>query len=85
MDPACYVNAPGAGPDGRSRVAGDPLDYFHVGLAAGQVVRLFAAETLPAGDLDLALLDLAGTPVATADTADQTEELTVPSTGSFVI
>ena len=80
-----YANVPGAGPSGRSQAGGDPLDYFRVALADGQVVRLFAAETIASGDLDLALLTEAGAPVAISDSTSQTEEIVVPSTGTFLI
>ncbi|MFO7644847.1 MAG: hypothetical protein R6W95_10725, partial [Desulfosarcina sp.] len=51
-----YVNAPGAGPEGFSKTAGDPDDYFQVFLNSGD--RIFLAIGDPhAADLDLSLLD----------------------------
>ena len=62
-----YANAPGAGAMGRSQAAGDAFDYYRVALAEGQRVRLFLAEDGVANDLDLALLRLDGSEVATRD------------------
>ena len=80
---------PGTGPVGRSNGGAssdpDPLDYFRVAGAAGQVVRLFVAENNPPNDLDLALLTEAGAEVAASDTANSIEEIIVATTGTYLV
>jgi serine protease len=80
-----YVNAPGEGAPGRSQLAGDPLDYFRVSIAAGQPIRLSIAEDGAQNDLDLALLDLAGAPLAVRDGTARSAEIIAPQTGVFVV
>jgi serine protease len=80
-----YANAPGAGAPGRSQLAGDPFDYYRVALAAGQRIRLFLAEDGVTDDLDLALLRLDGTPVATRDGTERVMEIDVLDSDSYLI
>jgi serine protease len=64
-----YVNAPGAGPDGRSKASGDVVDAYRVSLAAGQLVLLWFEPQDPPGPGDaraaaqIYLLEPDGTPV----------------------
>ncbi len=64
-----YVNAPGAGADGRSKDSGDVIDVFRVSIAAGQLVMMSFDVADPVGEQDAAnalqvyLLDLNGDPV----------------------
>jgi serine protease len=80
-----YANAPGAGAPGRSQLAGDVFDYYRVALGAGQRVRLFLAGDGAANDLDLALLRLDGSPVATRDGIERVMEIDVPDSDSYLI
>lgn len=83
-----YANAPGAGPEGRSRTEGDEFDRFRVGLLGGQVVTLLIASEDAGDDLDLYLFDLAGQVVeaSLADTARE-ESIVVPDgfSGEFFL
>ena len=53
-----YVNAPGAGPDGALREAGDVSDFFAFEAIGGETLILSIAD--PNADLDLALYDTPG-------------------------
>jgi serine protease len=83
-----YVNVPGAGPEGRSRAAGDEFDAFRVGLLGGQVVTLLIASEDASDDLDLYLLDLDGQIVdASVADAARVESIVVPdgASGEFFL
>jgi serine protease len=80
-----YANVPGAGAPGRSRLGGDALDYYRVALAAGQQVRLFLAEDGAIHDLDLALLQLDGLPVATLDGDERVMAIDAPDSDVYLI
>ncbi len=54
---AGYVNRQEAGPDGRSRTAGDIEDYYVAELAGGQQILLEVANPGPDNDLDLLLFN----------------------------
>ncbi len=79
-----YVNKPGSGAPGPSRVLGDATDVFRVTLAADQVITLTVGDTF-AGDVDLLLLDGAGTLVGSSLGTDVTETITVTTAGSYFI
>ena len=83
-----YANAPGAGPEGRSRAEGDEFDAFRVGLLGGQVVTLLIASEDVNDDLDLYLLDLDGQIVdASVADAARVESIVVPegASGEFFL
>lgn len=80
-----YANVAGEGAPGRSFSAGDPFDDYRVALAAGQTVRLFMAGDGTNDDLDLALQDEGGVPVAFSDTDTPTEAVVAPDSGEYVI
>jgi serine protease len=83
-----YVNAPGAGAEGRSFADGDELDVFRVGLFAGQVLTLLIASEDVADDLDLFLFDSEGELVdASVDLTARVESLVVPpgASGEYFI
>lgn len=53
-----YVNQAGAGPAGRSQVSGDPDDYYHITLNAGQTVSLSVGDAQAGvNELELYLLE----------------------------
>jgi serine protease len=68
-----YVNAPGAGPEGRSKAEGDVVDVFRVSLDADQLVLLSFDPDDPVGETDarnalqIYLLDVDGNPVVDRD------------------
>ena len=80
-----YVNRPGAGEAGRSQSSGDISDFYRVVLVTGETVTLFVAE--PAvGDVDLFLWNASGTTILNSSISPgQFEQLTVPSTGEFLV
>lgn len=79
-----YVNAPGAGPEGFSKTAGDPDDYFQVFLNSGD--RIFLAIGDPhAADLDLSLLDSSGNLLAASVGAGAFEALSAPASGTYLV
>lgn len=81
-----YVNQINQGPDGRSRYSGDLSDSFRVNLRAGQVIQVFVATyDLSKNDLDLLLLDAQGNVVNSSQNQGDTETITVPSDGWYVI
>ncbi|MGI9589861.1 MAG: S8 family serine peptidase, partial [Myxococcota bacterium] len=80
-----YANVPGTGASGRSQIGGDAFDYYRAALAAGQRVRLFLAEDGAVNDLDLALLRLDGSPVATRDGSERVMEIDVPDSDVYLI
>jgi serine protease len=78
-----YVNVAGAGPDGRSFAAGDPVDVFRVGLLAGQEITLRIASDDVADDLDLYLIDENEEIVdASVDDFARVESVVVPPGGT---
>jgi serine protease len=81
---AGYVNAPGAGPNGRSRAAGDRNDYFRIEAVAGQTVSLVIGDP-QAGDIDLFLYDENGTELAVSEGTGRLESLTIPATGRHYV
>jgi serine protease len=81
-----YVNRPGVGPAGNSRLSGDLSDFFRVSLAAGQRVTLRFADPQTA-DLDLCIYTVAN-PVVPLDCSEGitgTEEITVGSAGDYLV
>jgi serine protease len=83
-----YLNNPGAGPVGRSKVAGDVVDAFRTGLPAGANVTLYIAEDDGAThDLDLLLYDVSDTdtPVDSSMSTERREQVTAPDTGDFYV
>lgn len=80
-----YVNQPGFGATGPSRVAGDANDVYRVTLAAGQVITLTIGD-ISTGDVDLFLFDGAGTTlVDSSEGVGVTETITVTTAGSYLI
>ena len=81
-----YVALAGRGPTGASQPAGDPSDYYRVALAGGQTVELIvAAEDTVADDLDLYLLNAAGSVVDSSLGTGRVERITVPSSGTYYV
>jgi serine protease len=80
-----YANQPGAGSEGRSRADGDVRDLYLVSLVAGDRIELESAEAGPENDLDLALLSLAGVPLAVAAEAGGTELLMATASGDHIV
>lgn len=82
-----YVNQPGQGAIGRSKVSGDVNDYFVIPLQANQVLTLVSGD--PGGtanDLDLYLYDQFGALVdASLGAANTPEVLTVVNDGSYFV
>lgn len=80
-----YVNQPGSGPAGRSRVSGDTLDVYRVNLLAGQSLNLFIAGDGARNDLDLGLYNLAGELLDASLGQGRTESLTVDADGDYLV
>lgn len=81
-----YVNIAGAGPDGRSLLAGDPVDSYAVDLSAGQEIVLFISETdINNNDLELVLLRSSGEVIDASTGRSHEEVLYVPHDGSYVV
>jgi len=83
-----YLNIAGTGYSGDSFFSGDPVDFYSIGLVAGQTITLTMAEApLTTVDLDLYLLNAAGDTVVdfSDSTTSAVEALTVPSTGNYFI
>ncbi|MEM1153980.1 MAG: S8 family serine peptidase, partial [Pseudomonadota bacterium] len=79
-----YVNQPGSGAAGRSRLSGDTDDYFLVELLAGQRITMIVADFLQA-DADLYLFDTDGRILDFSIETGEVETLTVPADGSYII
>ena len=80
-----YVNLPGFGPPGGSRLVGDARDFYHVQLAAGQTIGLLIGNGPGQADLDLCLYNNLGNLVDCSQGLGTTESLTAPSSGSFYV
>lgn len=81
-----YVNAPGAGPAGRSFVAGDTEDLYRVSLLAGQTVTLYISENGFLNDLDLLLVDAAcATVVDASEGLSSVETVSAPTAADYYI
>ena len=81
-----YVALAGRGPGGASQPAGDPSDYYRVALAGGQTIELIMAADDPiANDLDLYLLNAAGSVVDSSLGTGRVERITVPSSGTYYV
>jgi serine protease len=80
-----HVNRPGAGEPGRSQVNGDVSDFYRVALVTGETISLLVAE-FTVGDVDLYLWDASGTTILNSSLSQgQFEQLTVPSTGEYLV
>ena len=82
-----YVNVAGSGASGRSYTSGDRDDYFQVQCNGGDIISL-AIGDYTAGDLDLYLYELNGTPVAQSVGTGQSESVTVPeapATNTYIV
>ncbi|MDS4029561.1 MAG: S8 family peptidase [Candidatus Contendobacter sp.] len=80
-----YVNQPGSGFEGRSRVAGDLVDVYRVGLKAGDRVTLTIAGDGVQADLDLGLADLGGNLLDASAGQVRIESLTVKTAGDYLV
>ncbi|MCZ6882015.1 MAG: S8 family serine peptidase [Gammaproteobacteria bacterium] len=84
-----YLNVANTGPAGPSFIPGDQSDFFRINLAANQGITVNIAD-FSTGDLDLYLyFDDGSVDVLNPDFASagigQTEALTVPSSGDYII
>jgi serine protease len=80
-----YVNQPGSGPPGRSRIPGDASDLYRVSLVANQQITLTVGDASVPNDLDLFLLDINGNLVASSEGIGNTETIVSLDTGTFII
>jgi len=82
-----YVNVAGAGSDGRSYDAGDPVDFYRVDLTDGMRIALYMAEDPGSNQMNLHLYDVSGGWVATAatDAENDVVELPVNGTGTYYV
>ena len=81
-----YVNMPGAGPTGRSKVAGDLGDFYMITLAGTETLILSIADAdLLVNDLDLRLRDTNGMIVDESVGIAETEVIQAPGPGTFFI
>ena len=79
-----YVNTPGTGAPGPSRISGDVDDFFRVELLAGQTITMLVADFEEA-DADLYLFDTQGFLVDfSVDTGD-VESLVVGQDGTYFV
>lgn len=73
----------------RFAVNPDPLDYYIADLVAGQSIGLQVADFDPANpsrnDIDLYLLDMAGSVLLSSESNTETEGLTVPADGTYMV
>ncbi len=80
-----YVNLPGSGAPGVSRVNGDRDDWYRVTLAAGQSVNLLIAGDGRLNDLDLFIADANGNLLDSSLGQSQREVLTVTEAGDYLV
>ena len=80
-----YVNQPGSGYPGRSRIPGDASDLYRVSLVANQQITLTMGDASVPNDLDLFLIDINGNLVASSEGVGNTETIVAPVTGTFII
>ncbi len=80
-----YVNQPGTGPIGQTRIAGDALDIYRVNLLAGQPLNLLIAGDGFVNDLDLGLADRNGQLIDAAASTNRVESLTVKDSGEYLV
>lgn len=80
-----YVNQPGSGPEGRSRVAGDLADVYQVSLKAGDRVTLTIVGDGIQADLDLGLADLDGNLLDASAGQVRVESLRVKTPGDYLV
>ena len=84
-----YLNKAGNGPGGPSFIPGDDSDFFRIALAANQTITLTIGD-FDTGDLDLFLyyddgsIDI-NNPDFFSNDIGQTERLTVPQDGDYLI
>ncbi|MHA7815971.1 MAG: S8 family peptidase [Pseudohaliea sp.] len=79
-----YVNLAGTGAEGRSRVGGDPEDFFAVELLEGQSITLLVADYRGA-DADLYLYDDSGEIVDFSIEVGELERVSVPADGRYAV
>lgn len=79
-----YVALSGTGADGLVTDSGDEDDYVQVSASAGQSVSLIVAD-FETADLDLYLFDTNGEIVDFSADVGELEELTIPSSGEWVL
>ncbi len=79
-----YLNQPGTGPAGRSRLTGDTSDFYRITLTANQFVILTIADHF-AGDLDLFLYDNNNSIIASSIGTGATESLSAASAGTYTL
>ena len=80
-----YVNQPGSGDPGRSRIPGDASDLYRVSLVANQQITLTMGDVSVPNDLDLFLIELNGDLIASSEGIGNTETIVAPATGTFII
>ncbi|MEE9255492.1 MAG: PKD domain-containing protein, partial [Pseudomonadales bacterium] len=81
-----YVNIPGTGPTGRSKVAGDPADFYMITLAGNETIILSIADANAlVNDLDLRLRDTNGLIVDESIGIVETEVIQAPGPGTFFL
>ncbi|MBC8208531.1 MAG: S8 family serine peptidase [Desulfobulbaceae bacterium] len=79
-----YVNEHRSGAPGRSRIIGDPADFYSVSLTENQILSLSVAESQTA-DLDLYLYTSEGTMVDGSLGTGAIETIVVPADGSYCV
>ena len=81
-----YVNIAGAGPTGRSKVTGDPADFYMITLTGQETLILSIADANPLiNDLDIRLRDSNGMVVDESVGISETEVIQAPGPGTFFI
>jgi serine protease len=81
---AGYVNVAGSGSTGRSRTAGDVVDFFRIDATQGQAVSLVIGDPAQ-GDLDLYLLDENENEIASSTGTGRIESVPVAASGRYYV
>jgi serine protease len=79
-----FINEPGTGAEGRSRIEGDVDDFFRVDLLAGQRVTMLVADFEQA-DADLYLYDPEGNIVDFSIETGEIESVVIPADGTYLV
>jgi serine protease len=79
-----FINEPGTGAEGRSRLEGDVDDFYRVNLLAGQRITMLVADFEQA-DADLYLYDPQGDIVDFSIETGEIETVVIPADGTYLV
>jgi serine protease len=80
-----YVNLAGQGAAGRSKVAGDPRDFYRVQLVGDQVITLYVGGDPERNDLDLYVYNSSGDLVDASADIGSSEQLSIKDAGTYYV